>query len=285
MCPYAKRFVVPGGSRPWHCWKHSGHGTVNVVEALTFSCDVFFYNVGVKLGVERISKWCHAVGLGEKTGLDLPGEMPGLIPDTAWKAKLYADKDRSEQRWYDGDTVNLSIGQGNTVTTPLQCAALMACIVNGGYRVRPYLNEELGPKKSERIFSESTIKTVTEGMRKCVQQGPPLPAGTGRLADIEGFDIIGKTGSAQVASQSFQEKYKGDEESIPYEMREHAWFVAGVLDRNPKIALCVLVEHGLHGARAAAPYAKEVIDYFYSHNAAPVAETAPSPDAAAAKRE
>ncbi len=284
FCP--GHYELPGGSRPWHCWKHSGHGTVGVVEALTFSCDVFFYNVGLKLGVDKISKWCHAVGLGEKTGLDLPGEMPGLIPDREWKAKLYAGKDPSERRWYDGDTVNLSIGQGSAAATPLQSAALIACIVNGGYRVRPYLCEEQGPKKSERLFSDATIKTVTEGLRKCVQQGPTPPTGTGYLAHIDGIDIIGKTGSAQVASQSFQDKYKGDEESIPYEMREHAWFVAGVLDRSPKIALCVLVEHGLHGARAAAPYAKEVIDYFYANQgAASTPETAAAPDAAAAKRE
>lgn len=280
FCP--GQYELPGGSRAWHCWKHSGHGTADVVDALAFSCDVFFYNVGVKLGVDKISKWCHAVGLGEKTGIDLPGEMPGLIPDAEWKAKLNADKDRSEQRWYDGDTVNLSIGQGSATATPLQCAALTACIVNGGYRVRPYLCEEFGPKKSERLFSESTIKTVVGGMRKCVQQGPKPPTGTGYRAHIDGFDIIGKTGSAQVASQSFQEKYKGDEESIPYEMREHAWFVAGVLDREPKIALCVLVEHGLHGAQAAAPYARDVIDFFYTRNPAPVPPAVPAPDAAPA---
>ena len=283
FCP--GHYQLSGGGRPWHCWKRSGHGTVGVVDALAFSCDVFFYNVGVKLGVDKIAKWCHAVGMGEKTGLDLPGEMPGLIPDPEWKAKLYADKDRSEQNWYDGDTVNLSIGQGSAAATPLQCAMLMACIVNGGYRVRPYLCEALGPQKSERLFSESTVRTVTEGLRKCVQKGPPAPSGTGNRAQIDGFDVIGKTGSAQVASQSFQEKYK-NEEDIPYAMREHAWFVAGVLDREPKLAICVLVEHGLHGAQASAPYAKEVIEHFYGNQgAAPAPEPAPPPDAAPAARE
>ncbi len=284
FCP--GHFQLPGGSRPWHCWKRSGHGTVNVVDALAFSCDVFFYNVGLKLGVDKISKWCHAVGMGEKTGLDLPGEMPGLIPDRDWKAKLFAEKDQSERRWYDGDTVNLSIGQGSAAATPLQSAALIACIVNGGHRVRPFLSQEQGPQVSERLFSESTIKTVTDGLRKCVQQGPVPPTGTGYLAHIDGFDIIGKTGSAQVASQSFQEKYKGDEDSIPYEMREHAWFVSGVLNRDPKIAICVLVEHGLHGARAAAPYAREVMEFYYGNRgAANAQETAAPAETAAAKRE
>ena len=279
FCP--GHYQLPGGSRPWHCWKRSGHGTVNVTDALAYSCDVFFYNVGLKLGVDKISKWCHAVGMGEKTGIDLPGEMPGLIPDREWKAKLFADKDPSERRWYDGDTVNLSIGQGSAASTPLQSAMLMACIVNGGHRVRPHLWEDLGVQKSERLFSESTIKTVVDGMRKCVQQGPTPPTGTGYRAHIDGFDIIGKTGSAQVASQSFQEKYK-NEEDIPYEMREHAWFVAGVLDREPKLALCVLVEHGLHGAQAAAPYAKDVIEFFYAnHEGDPAPDAAPAPGAAA----
>ncbi len=260
FCP--GHFTLESGGRRWRCWKRSGHGTVEVVDALAYSCDVFFYNVGLKLGVDKIAKWSHAMGLGERTGIDLPGEIPGLIPDKEWKAQVFADKPVWDQKWYPGDTVNLSIGQGSAGTTPLQNAVMMACIVNGGYRVRPYLAEETGPLKSEKLFSDATIETVTAGMLKCVEDGPPAPSGTGNLARIPGMTIIGKTGSAQVMSLAHHEQYK-NEEDIPYHMRDHAWFVAGVLDREPRVALCILVEHGHHGSSAAAPYAKDVIEYFY----------------------
>ncbi len=261
FCP---GFYQPeGASRRWRCWKHSGHGTTGVVDALAYSCDVFFYRTGLDLGVDKISQFSHAAGMGEKTGLDLPGEMPGLVPDREWKAALNKDKPVWEQKWYPGDTVNLSIGQGSMSSTPLQNAVLMACVINGGYRVRPHLWAESPAEKSPKLFSDATLEVVLEGMRKCVADGAPPPTGTGNKADIPGMGVVGKTGSAQVMSLAHHEQYK-NEEDIPYHMRDHAWFVAGVTDRDPKIALCILVEHGHHGSSAAAPYAKDVIEYFYS---------------------
>lgn len=259
-------FQIDGKGRRWHCWKRHGHGRMGVVEALAFSCDVFFYNVGLELGVDRIAEWSHKLGLGVKTGIDLPGEVPGLIPDRAWKAEMHADEPPWEQRWYRGETVNLSIGQGSANATPLQNAVLMACIVNDGYRVRPYLNAALGPKRSERLLSDATLAIVREGMQLCVEKGPPAPTGTGHRAQIPGMRILGKTGSAQVMSLHHHEEFE-TEEDIPYNFRDHAWFVAGVLDREPPISICVLVEHGHHGSSVAAPLAREVITFFYADNA------------------
>lgn len=272
FCPGSYR--IDGKGRAWNCHKHSGHGHMSAVPAIALSCDVFFYNVGRKLGIERINEWCHRFGIGVPTGIDLPGETPGLIPNPAWKAETLKDLPVWDQKWFQGDTVNVSIGQGSAATTPLQNAVLMAAAVNGGRFVRPYLNRDLGPQVSDRYLSDKTLETVVAGMRMCVTSKEAGRAGTGRQADIDGMYVIGKTGSAQVMSLEHHKKYK-TEEQIPYEMRDHAWFIAGVMDRTPKIALCVLVEHGHHGGTMAAPLAKEVIEYFYDHeterqNAAPV---------------
>jgi penicillin-binding protein 2 len=260
-CPGHFR-LAPGG-RPWHCWRREGHGNVSVVDALAFSCDVFFYNVGLELGVDRINEWADKLGVGVKTGLDLPGEVGGLIPSRAWKEQLFKPKFPDapwEYRWYPGDTVNLSIGQGAATTTPLQNAVLVAAMVNGGYRVQPHIQRDVESRRSERLMSEATVEIVRRGMRKCVEKGPPAPSGTGNAARIEGWDIIGKTGSAQMVSLAHHEAYE-NEEDIPKELRDHAWFVAGLLDRTPRLAVCILIEHGHHGSSAAAPLAKDIFKY------------------------
>lgn len=262
-CP-GKFRITPNG-RAWHCWNRSGHGDVNVVDALAFSCDVFFYHVGLELGVDRITKWAHKLGLGEQTGLDLPGEVSGLIPSRDWKENRLRPQHPNEPweyRWYPGDTVNLAIGQGAAATTPLQNALLISAIVNGGYRVQPHVNRETPAAKSQRLLSDRTIGLIRAGLTKCVEKGPPAPTGTGHEAYMEGWHILGKTGSAQNVSLAHQEDYE-NEEDIPKELRDHAWFVAGVLDREPPLAICVLVEHGHHGGAAAAPLARDLIAYFY----------------------
>lgn len=280
-CP-GKFRITPNG-RPWHCWKRSGHGTIGVVNALAFSCDVFFYNVGLKLGVDKIHEWALRLGLGDVTGLDMPLEITGLIPSRQWKEDLLRPKHPKEPweyRWYPGDTVNLSIGQGAASVTPLQIAVLMSAIVNGGHRVRPVLNRESAVSRSDAVVTPDTLAIIREGLLKCVEKGPPAPTGTGHAAYIEGTMVIGKTASAQNVSLAHQEQY-GDEENIPKGIRDHAWFVAGVLDREPRIALCILVEHGHHGSSAAAPLAKELIDYFYSSRAAASVKLARGPESPA----
>lgn len=258
-------FRLNNKGRKWHCWRRVGHGTTTVREALAFSCDVYFYNIGLSLGIDRIHDWGAKMGLGVKTGIDLPGELTGLIPSREWKAELFKDKEVWDQRWYDGDTVNTSIGQGSVNATPLQNAVMMACIVNGGYRVQPFVNAEVGPHLSERIFSQKTVDIITGGMRLCVEKGPPAPTGTGVRAQIPGMAILGKTGSAQIMSLEHHEEF-ATEEDIPYEYRDHAWFVAGVIDREPRIAICILVEHGHHGSSAASPFAKDIIATFYGED-------------------
>jgi penicillin-binding protein 2 len=261
------QFRLSPNGRPWHCWWRRGHGKVNVVEAIATSCDVFFYQVGLALGVDKINEWCDKFAFGGVTGLDLPGEVPGLVPGPEWKKAVERRRipDRPwDWQWFDGDTVNLSIGQGSMAATPLQIAVLMSAVVNGGRRVRPYLVQDTGAHLSEPLLSEKTIRIVQKGMQRCVEKTHPIPTGTGKLAHIDGMTILGKTGSAQMVSLEAHAEYKTDEE-IPKELRDHAWFMAGVMDRSPRIAICVMVEHGHHGSSAAAPLAKEVIEFFYEH--------------------
>jgi penicillin-binding protein 2 len=252
--------------RPWHCWRRVGHGKVKVVDALAFSCDVFFYNVGVELGVDNIKKWSDKLGWGVKTGLDMPGEVSGLIPSRDWKKKLFQPRFPNEPwewNWYPGDTINLSIGQGSANATPLQVAVLMASIVNGGRKVTPFLNTENYVEPTEVLFSNRTARIVREGMQKCVDKGPPAPTGTGHAAYREGVRILGKTGSAQIMNLSHHEKYE-TEEDIPKDFRDHAWFMAGVMNKEPRIVIGILVEHGHHGSSSASPLAGEIIDYYYA---------------------
>ncbi|MFA7692176.1 MAG: penicillin-binding protein 2 [Candidatus Hydrogenedentales bacterium] len=260
FCP--GHYTLDGKGRRWHCWQRYGHGNMTVAEALAYSCDVFFYNVGRRLDVDRIVSYSHKMGVGVKTGIDLPGEMEGLVPGREWKAALNADKPVWEQQWYPGETINLSIGQGSCTATVLQGAVMMACIVNGGYRVRPFLNKDLGEARSEKLFRDDTIEEVTKGLRQCIEKKAPPPTGTGKAAAIPGLDIIGKTGTAQVVSLSSLEYYR-TEADIPYEKRHHAWFVCGVLNKSPRISVAVLIEHGHSGGAAAAPVAREVIETFY----------------------
>ncbi|GMV92026.1 MAG: penicillin-binding protein 2 [Candidatus Hydrogenedentota bacterium] len=262
-------FHLPGVKRPWRCWrlKYGGHGGVNVVDALAYSCDVFFYNVGRDLGPEKIKEWSSRLGLGVRTGIDLPQEVTGLIPDPEWKKQqqLAAGKTESwDLKWYPGETVNMSIGQGAVATTPLQSAVLMAAVLNGGRRVTPHLNLDLGPRVTEPFISEETLRIVQAGMRKCVERDRPAPTGTGKEAKIEGLDVLGKTGTAQVAGLHHVKHYD-NEDDIPYELRDHALFVAGVTDRLPRLAVSIIIEHGLHGSSAAAPVARELFEYFYQN--------------------
>ncbi|HPU96657.1 MAG TPA: penicillin-binding protein 2, partial [Candidatus Hydrogenedentes bacterium] len=223
FCP--GRFTLKQGGRAWRCWKRSGHGATNVIDALAYSCDVFFYNVGLQLDIDQISKYGHLAGYGARTGIDLPGEAEGVLPDREWKARVNAGLAPSERRWYPGDTINLSIGQGSMATTPLQNAVMMACMINGGYRIRPHLWRDAPQEKSEKIFSDATLRVVIEGLKKCVEDGPPAPSGTGYAAYIPGMTVVGKTGSAQIMGLEHHEQYKS-EEDIPEHMRDHAWFVA-----------------------------------------------------------
>ena len=250
----------PGYQKRCWRWRLGGHGDVSIVDALAYSCDVYFYSVGLMLGVDQIHDWAVRLGYGEASGLGM-GEVIGVIPSREWKAELFASRDPWDRKWYPAETADLAIGQGYVTVTPLQAATVMAVVVNGGYQVHPYLDAACALDASKRVVSEKTIEIVRKGMQKCVEH-TTFPRGTGIEAQIPGMVVLGKTGTAQVVSRDKYDHYE-NEEDIPYKLRDHAWFVAGVLDRDPPIAVSVLIEHGLHGSSSAAPLARQVIEFFY----------------------
>ncbi len=277
-CP--GKYRLPSGAGPWHCWRRQGHGHLSLVDALAFSCDVFFYNVGHTLGVDRIHKWATRFGMGGPTGLDLPKEVPGIMPTKAWREAMLKKELPGEpwnQKWFPGNTINLSIGQGMATTTPLQGAMLIALITNGGHRVRPYLNKDLAAEVTDTSLRPKHVALVRQGLLKCVEKGPPAPTGTGQTAQIEGMTVLGKTGTAQVAELKARKPYTDVGLPVPRGLLHHAWFVAGVPELDPPIAVCVLIEHGESGGDASGPRAKAIIEHFY-------AGRQPAPEVALAHR-
>jgi penicillin-binding protein 2 len=252
--------------RRFRCWNRNGHGAVSVVDAIAYSCDVFFYQVGELLGPELIAKYCRMFGLGGSTAFVLAGEKSGFVPTVAWKRRRYGEG------WYRGDTANFSIGQGWMQATPLQIARAYAALVNGGRLLEPRLIDrvledgEMVSRSRTLVQSEvdvrrETLDVVTAGLRKAVEKDT-FPTGTGHLARVEGVDVIGKTGTAQVVAQKRSDTEK-DLEDIRYKFRDHAWFVAVVTDKEPRVAVSVLVEHGGHGGDVAAPIAADVVRGIY----------------------
>jgi penicillin-binding protein 2 len=263
-------YYCPGyftvGNQTFHCWEHSGHGTVNLKRALMKSCDVFFYNLGMELGVDRIAKWAHELGLGQKTGLLLNFEQAGLIPTSAWKKLTF------RMPWSTGETPSISIGQGADQLTPIQMANLYATIGNGGKIWRPYvvrrvinpMGETMMMQEPELVRSidkikPSTFAAVKEGLMAVVME----KEGTGKGAAVEGHTVAGKSGSAQVVSLSKNTgKSQGD---VSIAWREHAMFVAFSPVDHPEIAVAVVSEHDKQagGGKQAAPVAGKIIKAYW----------------------
>jgi penicillin-binding protein 2 len=258
-CPGHYKF----GDRIFRCWKKSGHGSVDVVQALAQSCDVFFYQVGQKLGVDRLARYAIKCGLGKETGIQLEPEAKGLIPTRAWKKK------RKGKPWRQGETLSVAIGQGYNLTTPLQMAVLTAAVANGGKILKPHIIREVRGPTGEMIWSAETkgagrlpasVKTldiVRDGLWHVVNG----PRGTARIARIENMEISGKTGTAQVVSRKKNET--GDDRNLPAHLRAHAWFVAYAPSQNAKIAVVVFVEHGEKGSGTAGPIARDLIKAYF----------------------
>ncbi len=220
------------GKRFFRCWRK--HGTVDFLSAIEQSCDTYFYKVGLLVGAQELAKWARKFGLGEKTGISLPGEAKGFIADEEWKEKNIGEK------WFPGDTANMAIGQGFIQMTPLQACRMVSVFANGGYLVKPII--VLG-EKEERIplgISQTALELIKKGMERVVMGD----RGTGRLARIQGIRVAGKTGSAQ----------------DPPRKKTHAWFVCFAPAENPHIAVSVVVEEGGMGSSAAAPIAKKVLE-------------------------
>ena len=246
------------GRRTFRCWKKNGHGWVDMKKAIVESCDCYFYNIGLSVGIDNISKYANMFGLGEKTGIDYENEKSGLVPSSSWKNKKYG------KPWQKGETLNTSIGQGFLLTTPIQIAAAYCGIANGEYIPRPRIILEIKENGQEKVFkkeikhklnfSAKNLSYIRDALIASVND----PEGTGRKAIIENIIVAGKTGTAQVVSK----KKNVDEKKIPYRLRDHAWFVAFAPAKNPKIVVCVLIEHGGHGGVVAAPIAKEIISKY-----------------------
>jgi penicillin-binding protein 2 len=236
--------------RRFACWKKGGHGTVDLKRAIEQSCDVYFYTVGNMLGVDRINKWATLFGLGVKSNIDLPNELVGLVPSTEWKA-LHT----KEKKWYAGETISVAIGQGQVAVTPVSMAVYAATLANGGTRVTPHLLKALddgtGVLKPVPPPAAQSKVDVTPEKLEAIRQGMwgvVNGAGTGGRARIEGHDVCGKTGTAQVISNAGRLAMRGKN----VDLRDHGWFVFFAPRDNPEIAGVVFLEHGIHGPNAAA---------------------------------
>jgi penicillin-binding protein 2 len=260
-CPGAYRF----GNRTYRCWKHDGgHGSVNLKRALSESCDVYFYQIGQRLGVSRIAAYAGHLGLGRKTGVEMEHEKSGLIPTPDWKMKTYG------KPWQEGETLSIAIGQGFDLVTPLQLTMMTAAIANGGTLYKPGMIEmvrnpdgtvveQFKPEVMDRFEGQGhNLQIIREGLIEAVNG----PRGTARKAQIKGIIVAGKTGTAQVVRLKQYKHLK--EEDIPYQYRDHAWFTCFAPAEAPEIAVTVLVEHGLHGGSAAAPIARAVLEKYFA---------------------
>jgi penicillin-binding protein 2 len=248
------------GSDSFYCWKKHGHGKVNLQRALTESCDIYFYNLGKRLGVDKIAEYARKLGLGRKTGLDLGQEKEGLVPTSGWKLRRFGVP------WQAGETISLSIGQSFVLVTPVQMATMISAIFNGGNLYRPRLTKWIGKTESKKIqeslpkltkkleIEEAWLELVKKALIGAVNE----PHGTGSQAKLKGTTVAGKTGTAQVVALE-KEKELSAEGEVPARFRDHAWFVSVAPADSPKIALAVVIEHGGHGGSVAAPIARELI--------------------------
>ncbi len=245
------------GNRLFHDWKASGHGSVDMDHALIHSCDVYFYTVGQRMGIDTIADYAKQFGLGQETGVELPSERVGIVPSTAWKQKAKG------QPWFPGETISASIGQGYVTVTPLQMASVIGTVANEGVSVRPRLvrsimnrvsasQEDLAPTVRGHVnVKPATLKLIRDSLAGVVKEG------TATRAKSPLVTIAGKTGTAQTAALR-----TGPEKDIPKKFRDHAWFVAFAPVETPTIAVAVLAEHMGHGGSAAAPLAKELIEAY-----------------------
>ncbi len=256
-------YLLPGHDHKYRDWKKWGHGKMDVRSAITQSCDVYFYDLAHTLGVDRMHDFLTPFSFGHHTGIDLTGELRGLLPSSAWKRRVY------KQPWYPGETLIMGIGQGYFLATPLQLAAATAALANRGIYVRPRVVKAVGSAQSGRpphptVLSSSRIpasnpanwETVISAMVKVIEG----KHGTARSIRTDAYHIAGKTGTAQVFSIKQDEEY--DEEKIARKMRDHALFIAFAPVEDPQIAVAVVVEHGGHGGSVAAPIARRVMDKY-----------------------
>ncbi len=241
---------------PFSCWYKTGHGSLNLIDAIQHSCNIYFYQLGKRINIDKIAFYARSLGLGTRTGIDIPGEKEGLVPDTDWKKRIKGES------WYPGETISVSIGQGPLLVTPLQVAVLTSVLANRGEKMTPHLLLEVEDKESNNHSVSSSISLpfwkekkilfdkVISGMWKSVNEG-----GTGRGANVPGFNVCGKTGSTQLVSRKTQDE-------MGREFKTHSWFSGFAPRENPEIVVTVLVEYGGMGGATAAPLAKELFSLY-----------------------
>ena len=260
-------YSLPGDIHRYRDWKKEGHGATNVTSAIMHSCDVYFYSLAHGLGIDRMNKYLGYFGLGKKTGIDLPGELAGLLPSRDWK--------RAARRevWYPGETLITGIGQGYTLVTPMQLAEATAILANRGTIIQPHIVHETRSSGGAEFFPQTGTpqgkvpvavsdnwNTVISAMEDVVNEPGGTAFGIGRGAT---YRIAGKTGTAQVFGVKQNERYKPQE--LEERLRDHALFIAFAPVDDPEIAVAVIVENGGHGGSAAGPMARAVMDrYFFS---------------------
>ena len=252
------------GKRAYRCWKKRGHGKVDLHKALVQSCDVYFYKLGHRIGIDTLARYAYGFGLGQKAGFELPQEKEGLVPSTTWKIE------NRHEPWYSGETISASIGQSYNLVTPLQMANLIGAVANGGTLWKPYVLKKIvtndgTPVKttSPQILKELPISKEHLDIIKKALSGVVLEkGGTGYRARIPGIKVSGKTGTSQVIRMKSDEEEEKEEE-VPYQFRDHAWFVAFAPAENPQIAISVIIEHGGHGGSTSAPIAREIIKKYF----------------------
>jgi penicillin-binding protein 2 len=246
----------PGGAsyygRYFRCHKRGGHGTVNLHKAMAQSCDVYFYMLGNRLGIDKIAEYAEAAGFGRKTGVDLPGEKEGLMPSSRWKIRNLREK------WYAGETISVAIGQGYVTSTPLQLAHAIGGLVTGGVWMRPHIVKEAKAVAAARkmdLRTENVIRVIN-GMCAVVNEG-----GTGGASRIPGIEFCGKTGSAQRVSNELMDKGK-----LGAEYKDDAWFVGFAPRVAPEIVVAALFENGEHG-NLAGPIVRDVVKAYFDKKA------------------
>ncbi|HKA16393.1 MAG TPA: penicillin-binding protein 2 [Myxococcota bacterium] len=266
-----RRVYCPGyfrlGNRTYKCWKHEGHGSVDLHRALVESCDVYFYTVGRDLGIDRLAYFARAFSLGRQTGVPLPHEMTGLIPTSEWKEK------RFREPWMAGETISASIGQGFDLVTPIQLAVAYGAIANGGALVRPRLvlrvadadGRLVDVPPSEPAGRVPVRREYLDLVRAALEGVVNEPGGTGARARVPGVRVAGKTGTAQVVGLRHSEAF--DDKELAFELRDHAWFVGFAPAEAPEIVVAAVVEHGGHGGSAAGPVVQKVLARYFEKRA------------------
>jgi penicillin-binding protein 2 len=262
ITPDFKVHCVGGASfygRPFKCWKKGGHGTMDLRHAIEQSCNVYFYTIGNMTGIDKIHKWATLLGLGEKSSIDLPNEVQGLVPSPEWKQQYRHEK------WYAGETVSVAIGQGSVSVTPVSMAVYAATLANGGTRVTPHLLKAVDdgggwkpvpppPPKSRSPIDPVKLQAIRDGLFMVVNG-----AGTGHNAQLKGYDVSGKTGTAQVISNQGKERAGKTDKDL----RDNGWFVFFAPRDKPEIAGVVFLEHGVHGSNAAL-IARHLMETFFA---------------------